>query len=423
MKPTVATTSSTRTESPRQRNGLRGGIWRKFIPWSIGAVILFALVSALRPRPIPVETAVVATGPLQVTVLEEGKTRIRHRYVISPAVSGSLSRVELRAGAPIEANKTVLAIIEPQPASFLDPRSRAEAEARLKGTEASRMQRQTNVERAHASLELAEKEMSRAKELKRSGAIATKEWDTAESQVNILTRELHAAEFALQVAEFEKSQAEAVLMQTESPAGIKTKPIEIKSPVSGYVLNVYEESSRIIPAGTPVMEVGDPSDLEAEIELLSSDAVGVAGGAEVSIEQWGGDQPLRGRVAVVEPGGFTKISALGVEEQRVKVRVDFVDPVPPGKTLGDRYRVEARIMVWRTDNVLQVPTGALFRRGGDWVTFAISGGKAKLTKVQIGHNNGVAAELLGGLNAGESVVVHAPDAVSDGKSVAKRDES
>jgi len=179
-------------------------------------------------------------------------------------------------------------------------------------------------------------------------------------------------------------------------------------------------SARILTAGAQIMEVGDPTDLEAEIELLSSDAVGVQPGADVSIEQWGGDVPLRGKVTVVEPGGYTKVSSLGVEEQRVKVRVNFVDPLPPGTVMGDRFRVEARIVTWHSDNVLQIPTGALFRRGGEWMTFLFDGGKARQTKVDIVHNNGVAAEVRGGVSEGQRVIVHAPDAVSDGAAVQPR---
>jgi HlyD family secretion protein len=388
------------------------------LPIGLGALLLFALVSALRPKPTPVEVATVSTGPLTVSVLEEGKTRIRHRYMVSPPVTGLLNRVELRAGARIEAGKTVLATIAPQPSSFLDPRAQAEAEARVKATEAARMQRETQIERARAALELAQKEFTRARELKNSGAISTKEWDSAENQVNILTRELNAAEFALRVAEFEYAQAQAALMQAQKPTPGKSEPMQIMAPVDGFVLNVFEENSRIMIAGTPIMEVGDPADMEAEIELLSSDAVGVQPGASVSIEQWGGDKPLRGKVTLVEPGGYTKISALGVEEQRVKVRVEFVDPLPPGKFLGDRYRVESRIITWHSDSVLQVPTGALFRRGGDWMTYLVEGGKARLTKVEILHNNGSAAEVIGGLTQGQTAIVHPPDAVTEGTGVA-----
>ncbi len=389
------------------------GSWRRFIPHAIACALVLAIVAALMPKPIEVETAQVTTGPLTVSVLEEGKTRIRHRYMISSPIVGWLNRVELRAGARIEAGKTVLATLAPEPSNFLNPRAQAEGEARVKAIEAMRMQRETQIERAKAALDLAGKEMARAKELKQSGAIATKDWDAAESQVNILTRELHMAEFALRTVEFEFAQAQAAVMQAQSPTPEKIEPLKILAPVDGFVLNVVEESARVVAPGTPIMEVGDPRDLEAEIELLSSDAAGVRAGAEVSIEQWGGDLPLRGRVTVVEPGGYTKISSLGVEEQRVKVRVDFLDPLPAGYTIGDRYRVEARIVTWRGESVLQVPAGALFRRGGDWMAFVIEGGRARLTKVEVAHLNGDAGEVLGGLRAGQVVVVHPPDVLAD----------
>ena len=381
---------------------------------------MLLLISALRTKPIEVETATATTAPLTVSVLEEGKTRIRHRYVISPPVAGYLQRVTLRAGDKIEAGKTVLATISAEPSSFLNPRARAESEARLKAAHAGKMQRQAQIDRARDALDLASKELVRARELKKSGAIAGRDWDAAQNQARMLERELRTAEFALQVAEFERAQAEAALLQAETPAGETSQPLPIIAPVSGFVLNVHEENARIVAAGTPIMEVGDPADLEAEVELLSSDAVGVQPGAEVSIEQWGGSQPLRGKVTLVEPGGFTKISALGVEEQRVKVRVEFVDPLPAGISFGDRYRVEARIVTWHSDSVLQIPTGALFRHGGDWVTFVLDGKNARQTKVEIGHNNGIAAEVLGGLKANQRVILHPPDSVADGAVVGEK---
>ncbi|MEA3208172.1 MAG: HlyD family secretion protein [Chthoniobacter sp.] len=422
MKPTTSSAHSSRSAPARPRQARNGG-WRKLLPYVIGAVLVLGIIAGLRPKPIEVETATVITGPLTVSVLEEGKTRIRHRYVISPPISGFLNRVELRAGDRIAAGETVLATIQPQLPSFLDPRARAETEARVRGAEALKMQRETQVERARAALDLAQKELNRARDLKKSGAIAARDWDAAENQVNILTRELHTAEFALQVAEFERVQAEAALMQVKSPAQEQSEPLKIVSPVNGFVLNVYEESARTLNAGAPIMEVGDPTDLEAEIELLSSDAVGVQPNAEVSIEQWGGDAPLRGQVTVIEPGGFTKISALGVEEQRVKVRVNFLDPIPASHPLGDRFRVEARILTWRGDQVLQIPTGALFRRGGDWMTFVLGAGKAHLSKVEIAHNNGTAAEVRAGLAQEQTVILHPPDAVADGAAVRAREVS
>ena len=411
------TPTTTTAAPPRSR---KPGAWRRYLPFGIVAALIFAIIASLRPRPLDVETATVITGPLEVTVLEEGKTRIRHRYTISPPISGYLNRIPLRAGDRIEAGKTVLATIQAQPASFLDPRTRAEAEARANAAEATKMRAGSELERIQASLDLAQKEKVRAAGLVAKGAISTKEWDTAETQVTMLTRELHSAEFAIRVAEFERVQAQAALAQAQMPATEKSEPLTLVAPVSGFVLNVFEESARTVLAGVPIMEVGDPTDLEAEIELLSSDAVGVQPGAQVSIEQWGGDAPLRGKVTVVEPGGYTKVSALGVEEQRVKVRVEFTDPIPATHPLGDRFRVEARILTWRGASVLQVPTGALFRRGNDWMTFVLVGGKARLTKVEIAHTNGVAAEVRAGLREGESVILHPPDAVADGGAVRAR---
>ncbi len=420
MKTTTSTSVSSSAVSPVRPAPRKPAEWRRYLPYAIGAGALFLLVQALRPTPTPVEAGSVSHGPLTVTVLEEGKTRIRHRYLVTPPVAGYLNRVPLRPGDAIVAGQTVIATIQPQPASFLDPRARAEAEARVKASEASKMQRDTQVERARAALDLAQKELVRAKELKKSGAIATKEWDTAENQVNVLTRELNTAEFGLQVADFELAQAKAALTQVQTPATENSDPLKIVAPVNGYVLNVFEESARMLTAGTQIMEVGDTNDMEAEIELLSSDAVGVQPGADVSIEEWGGDAPLRGKVAIVEPGGYTKVSSLGVEEQRVKVRVDFIDSLPPGTKMGDRFRVEARIVTWHGDNVLQIPTGALFRRGGDWMTFLFDGGTARQTKVEIAHNNGVAAEVRSGVKDGQRVILHPPDAVSDGAAVKVR---
>ena len=416
----MSTHASIATSQPAARRAKKGRGLRRIIPWVLVAVVVGGIVMSLRPKPLEVETHVVTTGPLTVSVLEEGKTRIRHRYVISPPIPGLLERIPLRAGAKIEAGKTVLATVQPQLPAFLDARSRMEAEARVKGAESAKLQREAQIERARSALELAEKDLDRAKKLRATGAVSARDLDAANNQAEVLGRELRAAEFALQVAEFERAQAEAALMQAQSPAENGAKPMQILAPINGFVLNVYEESARAVTAGMPLMEVGSPEDLETEIEMLSSDAVAVAPGAEVSIEQWGGDAPLRGKVTLVEPGGFTKVSALGVEEQRVKVRVDFVDPVPPGKVLGDRFRVEARVVVWHSDSVLQLPTGALFRRGNDWMTFLLKDGKAQQTKLEIGRNNGTAAEVRGGIKQGDVVILHPPDKLVDGSEARSR---
>lgn len=402
--------------TPARRSSRGWG--RRVALWALGAALFAFLAYGFAPKPVIVETAVATRGPLAVTVLEEGKTRIRHRYVVSAPLAGLLERIPLRPGAPIEAGKTVLAVIRPAPASLLDPRVQEEALARVRAAEASEQLRTAQWERIREALSLAEKERDRMRQLNRRGAVADRDFDQAENQVEVMTRELNAAAFARQVAAYELAQAQAAARQgTEATATETPTPFVIKAPVDGFVLNVYEESERVVTPGLALLEVGDPQDLEAEIELLSSDAVSVEVGAEVSIEKWGGPQPLRGRVAVIEPAGYTKYSALGVEEQRVKARVDFVDPLPPGHKLGDRFRVEARIVTWQADSVLQLPSGALFRRGNDWMTFQVKNGTARAVKVEVGHNNGRFAEILSGIEEGAVVILYPPDSLREGGKV------
>ncbi len=411
--------ASAAATSPEHRRA-RAGRFRRVMVWLLGLGLITAIIAGFRPRPIEVETAIVSLGPMSVFVLEEGKTRIRHRHVISPPVAGMLQRIPLRAGDKIEAGQTVLATIHPAPANFLDPRTRAEAEARAQAAQAAQQLRSAQQERAQSALNLANTEKSRSQQLFKTGAVSRRELDLASNQVDLLVREWRAAGFAVQVADFELLQAQAAARQTSDSRIGTDGPILLKAPVTGFVLSVMEESSRPVTPGLPLMEVGDLNDLEAEIELLSSDAVSVLPGAEVSIEKWGGAMPLKGRVSLVEPGGYTKFSALGVEEQRVKVRVDFLDPPPPGTWLGDRFRVEARILTWKKDAVLQVPSGALFRKGDDWMTFLLEGGKARAVKVAAGHHNGLTAEISHGLTEGQIVLLHPPDKVGDGSAVVVR---
>jgi HlyD family secretion protein len=420
MKPDEPQTKPARP-ADRRRNQRTGR--RKFVIYIVLLLLIAAAVAGLWPRPTPVETATVLRAPLTVSVLEEGRTRIRHRYVISPAVGGYLQRVPHRAGAPIRAGQTVLATIEPGPSQFLDPRSRAMAEARLQSAEAIREQHRAIVERIRAERDLAEKDLQRAKTLHRQDLITQQQWEAAQTRVQALTRELNAARFALRAAGFEVEQARASLQQASGPPSDTPDAIRIVAPIDGYILNIYEENARVIPAGTPIMEIGDPRDLEAEIELLSSDAVTVKPGARVRIDHWGGETPLRGEVNLVEPGAFTKVSALGVEEQRVNVRVNFLEPPPPDFELGDRYRVEAHIVTWHGDDVLQLPTGALFRHGNAWMAFAIEDGRARLREVKIGQNNGIAAQVRAGLTEGQIVIVYPPDHLTDGDRVAAGSEN
>lgn len=387
------------------------------VPWLIAAALIGLVIYGLMPKPLEVDSAQVKKAPLVVSVIEEGKTRIRHRHVISPPITGYLRRVALRPGAPIVRGETILATIQASTSNFLDSRTMAEAQARINAAESVREAREADLGRAAAALELAEKQLERQAKLQKSGASAAQEYDIAQSEAQVRMREKNAAEFAMRAASSDVEVARAALLQAQAPSGEGAKPIQIIAPVDGFVLNVYEESERPVTPGMPIMEVGDVHDLEAEVELLSNDAVGVAPGADVSIEQWGGELPLKGKVSVVEPGGFTKISALGVEEQRVKVRVDFIDPVPPGHMFGDRYRVEARIVTWKGDDVLQLPAGALFRKGNQWMTFVVEGGVAHERKVTIGKTNGVASQVLDGLTVGDQVIMHPPDKIKEGVKV------
>jgi HlyD family secretion protein len=394
---------------------------RKRRPWRTLLVVLLCLalagllVAGFWPKPVPVQTATVTRGPMIVTVTEEGKTRIRSRYVVFPPTAGFLQRVELRAGARITAGETVLAVLTPEPSTFLTPRMRAEALARLEAAEATVRARRAERERVHTSLELARRDLARIDALLADGAVARRDWDRADNEVRVLERELQAASFALQVAEHEAGVARAALSRDGAPD--QGEAVPILAPVDGYVLAVMEESARSVAPSTPIMEVGDPGDLEIEIELLSVDAVAVVPGAEAVIEHWGGEGSLRARVTVVEPGGFTKVSAIGVEEQRVKVRAELTDPLPEGIMLGDRYGVQARIVTWRGEDVPRIPTSAVFRQAGEWKAFALENGRAALRTVAIGRENGLEAEVLEGLREGETVILHPPDTLEDGARV------
>lgn len=388
----------------------------------IGAAILVALiVIGLWPRPVPVESGRVSRGPLVVTVDEEGMTRVKNRYVVSAPIAGQLRRIDWKAGAPVEAGKTVLAVLESSGADFLDARSLAQAEARVRAAEASRDAAVAQHRRAEAANKMAATELERTKQLRAQNVASPQELDLAQMRAETAAQDARAGDFAVKVADFEVQQARAVLTRGTAPAnGTAPQPLEplvIAAPVNGKILRVMQESARVVPAGFPLVEVGDQTDLEVRIEVLSRDGVAIRPGARVMLERWGGDEPLNARVRLVEPSAFTKISALGVEEQRVYVIADFTDPLEKRPTLGDSYRVEARVVVWEKPDALHAPAGALFQRGGQWQTFVIDGSKARLRTVKTGRSNGVETEILEGLNPGEQLVVYPGDKVIDGTRV------
>ncbi len=403
-------------ESRREPTGRH--LIRRSLPW-IGVAGLFSVIGwGLWPKPVIVETGEVARGALTVHVSEEGKTRVRNRYVVAAPVAGTMRRVMLKPGDVVEAGVTVLTVIEPAVAPLLDPRARVQAEAVVSMHEASRSRAAESLEAARAMSRLAEAERERMRSVKRDGSLSESDRDRMEAEASAKAAEVRSMEFALKVIDFELAQARAALERP--PVSTAGNLIEVKSPVSGKVLGVMQESETVVSPGTRILEVGDPQDIEIEAEILSRDAVTIRPGDAVDVEQWGGDSSLKARVRRVEPAAFTKISALGVEEQRVIVLCDLLDPPESAKALGDRYRVEARVAIWHGDDVLVAPAGALFREGNLWKTFIQQKGEAKAVVVDAGRSDGRRTEILSGLKAGDRVLLHPPDTVRDGTSVKER---
>ena len=386
---------------------------------SIGLAAGVALAvgwTLLRPDPVPVDVAPVVRGQLRVTVDEEGETRVRDRFTITAPTAGRLLRSEFDAGDTVEPG-TLLASIEPLP---LDPRTQAGALARLEAAEATRRASRAQVGLTNAGLEQARRSAVRAEQLRQAGTLSAEAHELALLEQTRRAQENAAARFAADAADHDVEAARAALLaaQESSPnparGGARPAPatrVEVRSPAAGRVLRLLEESERIIAAGTPLLEVGDPASLELVIDVLSTDAVRIHPGARVIVKDWGGDGALEARVRRVEPSGFRKVSALGVEEQRVNVIADLAEPNP---ALGDGYRFEAMIVVWEGPGVLQVPASALFRQAGDWSVFLVEGSRARRRDVKIGQRGGFAAEIRDGLTEGETVVLYPSDRLADG---------
>lgn len=415
--------------TPVARAGGQGGSetvkrWLKRIFAGVVALAVLGGVGLLFvPEPVAADLASVSRGPLQVTIEEDGKTRIKQRYVVSAPLAGRLLRVELKAGDPVVAAQTVLAAIEPTDPALLDPRALAQTELRVKAAESAVRQAASNAQRAKAALDFSETEHARVRQLFARKVKTREDLEESEMRDRMRAEEFKAARIAEEIAQFELEVAKAALIRTrplqESQDREKWQ-VDVRAPISGKVLKVLQESSAVLNPGMPILEVGNPQDLEVEIDILSSDAVKVSPGDRVLFEQWGGERPLEGRVRLVEPAAFTKISALGVEEQRVNVIADFTDPLEQRKPLGDAYRVEARIVIWEQADVLQLPTSALFRHGPDWAVYVVRGGVARLQPIQVGRRTGLATQVVTGLQAGDVVIQHHSDKVHDGVRIKPR---
>lgn len=394
----------------------------------LGAAVLVAgsIVFLMWPRPIPVDIGAAERREMVLTIDEEGRTRVKENYVISAPVSGRLLRVDGHPGDPVEGQATVVARILPTNPSFLDLRARSEAESAVRSAEAALNMSRAEVGKADAERDYAAAEVARMRTLRAEGTVAQAALDRAELAMRSAAAQVRTAEAAVKAREAELENAKARLItpvEAKAAAGADDAPgtLPVLAPVSGRILRVLQESETIVAAGTPLVEIGDPaSDLEILAEYLSTDAVKIARGDRVVIEKWGGETPLAGVVTRVEPFGFTKYSALGVEEQRVNVVIDFVSPPEERRGLGHGFRVETRVVIWEDKNALTVPSSALFRNGGEWSVFAVDGGRARHRPVEVGRNNGVEAEILSGIEEGQRVVLYPGAELSDGIQVTQR---
>jgi HlyD family secretion protein len=387
----------------------------------MAAAILVAW--AVMPGAVPVETAIVTKARFVASVDEDGKTRVRERYVIAAPLAGRLGRIRFKVGDQVQVDDAV-ATITPSPASLMDPRTRHEVEEMLGTTEANLERAKAVVERARAQSDQANADLARTRSLAEHGAATAQALEHAELAVRLADRDLRASEFLDHAAEHELSQMRALLARYGSNTSADEPPESwnVAAPVTGLVLRVTQESETIVQPGTPLLDVGDPQDLEVVVDVLSTDAVEIRPGAEVSIIHWGGQGALSGRVRRVEPAAFTKVSTLGVEEQRVNVLIDIVSPAEEWARLGDAYQVDAQIVVFAKDDATIVPAGALFRRGESWNVYVVSSGRAEMREVQLLRRSGRLAAIASGVNQGETVIVYPSDRVATGERVAPRSQ-
>lgn len=393
---------------------------RAVILATAAAVIAGGFYWALRPRPVEVETALVERAPMTVTIDQEGVTRIRHIYSISSPIAGHLDRPALEEGDPVVKGKTVIATIRPLAPPFLDERARAELQATIQAARSAVLLAEVERQRVQTSLELARSDFSRAERLAATRTIAESALEKAANDVALLEAQERSAEATIRMR---KAELASDLARLVEPGQVAVDPgkqaccVELTSPVDGTILKMRLKSAQAVSAGATVADVGDPARIEIVVDLLSSDAVRVHPGSKALITEWGGDHDLSATVRRIDPAGFTKVSALGIEEQRVNVILDLDRPEP---RLGDAFRVFARIVSWHGDDVLRVPLGALFRTGDDWTVFRIERGRVRLVRVRVGHMNGETAEVTAGLRAGDKLVLYPGDTVSEGVSVRER---
>jgi HlyD family secretion protein len=397
----------------------------------LSALALVAVLWFAWPRPVAVDIAPTVKGPMQVTIDDEGKTRVRHVYTVSAPIAGRVLRIShpdknhemsLHVGDLVKADETVVAIMQPSIPSFIDVRSREELQAAVAAAEAAIALAEAEISRIEAAVVFSRDELKRAQALSRTGTIASRALEKAQLDVATNEAALASARAQLTVRRSERTSIAARLIDPASVSA-STNPnccVQIRAPVTGRVLKIIQDSETVVAAGSPLLEIGDPLDLEVVADLLSTDAVQIKIGSSVQVDGWGGS-PIKGRVTRVDPAGFLKVSALGIEEQRVRTTIDFAESSEVWSRLGHDYRVIVHVVVWSAEDVLTVPVGALFRRGNDWAVYSVKGGRARTTAVRVGHRNAQMAEVLSGLTTQDRVVLHPSDRVKEGAAVRQRE--
>lgn len=391
---------------------------------AVAVIVVAALAWLAWPSPVPVDLAKATRSSMEVTVDEEARTRVRQVYTVSAPLTGTVLRSGREVGDFVKANETVVVAMKPTAPSFHDPRLHQELLSALSAAEAAVALAIAERQRVEAALNYARQQLGRMKSLAGNGTVSRSTLDKATADAEMTEAAVARAVAEVQVRRNERDSA-AARLKNPIDAGLASADgagccVQIRAPITGQVLSLLQKSETVVPAGAPLIEIGDPQDLEIVAELLSADAVQVRVGADVRIDGWGGEA-VRGRVRRVEPSGFLKISALGIEEQRVRAIVDVLDPPERRASLGHDYRVIVHIVTWKADKVLTVPVGALFRANNEWSVFKVTNGRAKTAAITVGHRNSRTAEVLSGLADGDEVVLHPSDRVSDGARVAQRE--
>lgn len=393
---------------------------RKLMFIALGAALLGLMVWAFAPAPAEVEIATVTQGRFERRVLEDGKTRLRERFVVSTPLAGRVGRINLRHGDTVERG-AVVATLWPVSPALLDERTRAEQLARVGAAEAGLEKSRANVERAAAALEQARAELRRSETLAQQGFLSPTQNETGRLTVRLREKELESAQQDEDANRHTLAQTRIALRQYSQPAAVATQAAyAVRAPVAGKVIKLMQQSEGIVPAGTPLMELGDPQRLEVVVDVLTEDAAQIKPLAQVELANWGNPAPLRGLVRLVEPAAFTKISALGVEEQRVNVVIDITTPPEAWSTLGDGFKVDVGVLVQAVDNAIQVPVSALFPMGSRSGLFRLEQGRARLQEVEVTARNGTTAWVPAGLAPGTQVIVYPDTKLKDGDSVTVR---